>query len=153
MNKEKHELRVARDCSAEIIYAICNAIKNNDTNAFDCIESRMRHDPDFNSDPFMAGVRENILDICNACEKNIANNELKNSEIARLTEERDKTLERAEKFKGIANSTYGMTIPCRCCGKQVMADILSGKKIPISKNKYDSILTSLKLINSSAGPC
>lgn len=37
----------------------------------------------------------------------------------------------------------------RCCGKQVMADILSGKKIPISKNKYDSILTTLKLIDLS----
>ena len=47
---------------------------------------------------------------------------------------------------------YGYSIMItggRCCGKQVMADILSGKKIPISKDKYDSILTSLKLIDLS----
>ena len=100
--KENHELRVARDCLAEIIYAIRNAIKNHDINAFDCIKSRMKHDPNFNSDPFMAGVRENVKDICSAGKINITNDDLKNSEIARLAEEKDKALERAEKFKAIA---------------------------------------------------
>lgn len=138
-----------RDSLAEVIFAIRNAIYHNDSDAFRCIENRMKFDHDFNSNPFMAGVRENIKDICAAEKKNIANHDLKNSEIARLTDERDKALERAEKLKGIANSIYGMTIPTRCCGKQVMADILSGKKIPISKDKYESILTSLKLIDLS----
>jgi hypothetical protein len=149
MDKENHELRVARDCSAEIIYAIRCAITDNNTNAFDCIESRMRHDPDFKSDPFMAGVRENILDICNACEKNIANNDLKNSEIARLTEEIDKALDRAEKFKGVANSVYGITIPSRCNGKQAFCDIATGKKILIDKKKYDELVEWIDAINTT----
>lgn len=144
---ENHELRVARDCSAEIIHAIRNAIVDGNADAFDCIESRMRHDSDFNSDPFMAGVRENIKDICTAEKKNIANNDLKNSEITRLTEERDKALEQKEFYKRQANSVYGFTMPTRCCGKQLTADILSGKKIPISKKKYDDLVEYVSNIN------
>lgn len=64
-----------------------------------------------------------------------------------IREERDKALERAEKFKGIANSVYGITVPGRCCGKQVMADILSGKKIPISKDRYDDLVECVNNIN------
>lgn len=144
---ENHELRVARDCSAEIIHAIRNAIVDGNADAFDCIESRMRHDSDFNSDPFMAGVRENVKDICTAEKKNIANNDLKNSEITRLTEERDKSLEQKEFYKRQANSVYGMIIPGRCCGKQLTADILSGKKIPISKKKYDDLMECVNNIS------
>lgn len=144
---ENHELRVARDCSAEIIYAIRNAIVNGNADTFDCIESRMRHESDFNSDPFMAGVRENVKDICFHEKINITNNDLKNSEIARLAEERDKALEQKEFYKRQANSVYGMTIPSRCCGKQLTADILSGKKIPISKKKYDDLVEYVNNIN------
>lgn len=140
LDKENHEMRVARDCSAEIINAIRNAIANGDTNAFDCIESRMRHDPDFNSDPFMAGVRENVRDICNICYRNIENNNLKNSEIAKLTKERDKALEQKEFYKRQANSVYGMTLPCRCNGKQMFYDVTTGKKILVDKEKYDDIV-------------
>lgn len=104
----------------------------------------MKLDVDFNSDPFMAGVRENIKDICSAEEKNIANHELKNSEIARLTEERDKALERAEKFKGIANSVYGISIPGRCCYKQI-----TGKKILVDKEKYDDLIECVNNINTT----
>lgn len=187
--KESNELRIARDCLAEVIHAIRNAIYNNDSDAFCCIEDRMKFDHDFNSNPFMAGVRENIKDICAAEKKNIANNDLKNSEIARLstdlnewkikckakdtdyemlknklkaceiilestqdsltvtTNERDKALERAEKFKGIANSVYGMTTPGRCCGKQMWYDITTGKKIPIDKKKYDNLVEYVANIN------
>lgn len=147
MDKENYKLRVARDCLAEVIFAIRNAIYNNDSDAFRCIENRIKFDYDFNSDPFTAGVRENIKDICTAEKKNIANHDLKNSEIARLANERDRALERAEKFKGIVNSVYGMTIPTRCCGKQLMADILSGKKIPIDKKKYDDLVEYVANIN------
>lgn len=285
-DKRIKELRDTRGSMAEVIFAIRNAIYTNNCGAFDCIESRMVHDSIFNLSPFMAGVGENIKDICNAEKRNIANHELKNGEIAKAAdalnevndkneglsnmlkeisycvadimfatkgtnrditiseltyisnkigvktsddgpiygisvilntiirilkeghdwklrteeaisdytkcneaigewkrkceakdtdyemlknklqvcevtldsthelltktiEERDKALERAEKFKGIANSVYGITVPGRCCGKQLMADILSGKKIPISKDKYDAIITSLKLIDLS----
>lgn len=72
---------------------------------------------------------------------------LKNSEIARLTEERDKALERAEKFKGIANSVYGMTIPTRCFGKQMTADIVTGKKILVDKKKYDDLMECVNNID------
>lgn len=147
--KESNELRVARDCSAEIIHAIRNAIYHNDSDAFCCIENRMKFDHDFNSDPFMAVVRENIKDICTAEKRNIANHELKNSEIARLAEERDKALERAEKFKGIANSVYGMTVPGRCCGKQAFTDVATGKKIIINKVRYDSLVESVDTINTT----
>lgn len=67
--------------------------------------------------------------------------------LIKTTKERDRALERAEKFKGIANSVYGMTIPGRYCGKQLMADILSGKKIPISKDKYDDLVECVNNIN------
>lgn len=147
MDKENHELRTARDCSAEVIFAIRNAIYNNDGDAFRCIENRMKLDADFNSNPFMAGVRENIKDICSAEKKNIANHELKNSEIARLTNERDKALERAEKFKGIANSVYGITIPGRCNGKQMFCDITTGKKILIDKEKYNDLMECVNNIS------
>jgi hypothetical protein len=109
----------------------------------------MRHDPDFNSDPFMAGVRENIEDICIAIKRNIANHELKNSEISKLANERDKALDRAEKFKGIANSVYGMTIPCRCNGKPMFYDVTTGKKMLVDKEKYDDLVKWLDVINFS----
>lgn len=76
-----------------------------------------------------------------------ANDDLKNSEIARLANERDNALERAEKFKGIANSVYGMTIPSRCCGKQVFADVMTRKKILIDKKKYDDLVEYVANIN------
>lgn len=144
---ENRKLRIERDCTANIIYAILNAIVNGDAHAFNCIESRMRHDSDFNSGPFMAGVRENVKDICAAEKKNIANHDLKNNEIARLTEERDKALEQKEFYKRQANSVYGFVMPIRCCGKQVMADILSGKKIPVDKKKYDDLVEKVFIIN------
>lgn len=144
---ENRKLRVERDCTASIIYAIRNAITDCNTDAFDCIESRIIHDSDFNSDPFMAGVRENVKDICTAEKRNVANHDLKNSEIARLTEERDKALEQKEFYKRQANTVYGFTIPTRCCGKQLTADILSGKKIPISKKKYDDLVEYVNNIN------
>lgn len=64
-----------------------------------------------------------------------------------ITKERDKALERAEFYKRQANSVYGMTVPTRCCGKQVMTDILSGKKIPIDKKKYDDLVEYVANIN------
>ena len=138
-----------RDSLAEVISAIRNAIYNNNSDAFRCIENRIKIDKDFNSDSFMVEVRENIKDIVTAEKKNITNNELKNSEIARLTKERDKALERAEKFKGIANSIYGMTIPVRCCGKQAFADVTTGKKILIDKKKYDDLVEWIDAINTT----
>jgi hypothetical protein len=145
MDKEFKELFSIRNSLAEVIFAIRNAIYNNDSDAFRCIENRMKFDADFNSDPFMAGVKENIKDICFGEKKNIANHELKDGEIAKLAE-------KIEKLKSQFNSMYGYDVMItggRCCGKQLMADILNGKKIPISKDKYDSILTSLKLIDIS----
>lgn len=147
MNKEIKELRDTRGSIAEVMFAIRNAICNNNSGAFDCILNRMMHDSDFSSSPFMAGVRENIKDICAAEKKNIANHDLKNGEIARLSEERDKAIERAEFYKRQANSIYGMTVPTRCCGKLVMADILSGKKIPVDKKKYDDLVEYVSNIN------
>ena len=147
MNKEIKELRDTRGSLAEVIFAIRNAICNNNSDAFRCINNRMIYDPDFNSDPFMAGVRENIKDVCTAEKRNIANYDLKNSEISKLTKERDKALERAEKFKGIANSVYGMTIPGRCCGKQITADVITGKKILVDKEKYDNLVEYVANIN------
>lgn len=147
MNKEIKELRTMRDCLASIMHAIRNAICDNNSGAFDCIESRMIHDSDFNSSPFMTGVRENIKDICIAEKKNIANHELKNSEIARLANEKKQALERSEFYKRQANSVYGMIVPTRCCGKQLMADILSGKKIPVDKKKYDDLVEYIANIN------
>ena len=147
LTKEIRKFTSIRDSLAEVIYAIRNAIFDRNSDAFNCIESRMRNDSDFNSDPFMAGIRENIIDICTAEKKNIANHELKNSEIARLTEEIDKALERAEKFKGIVNSVYGMTIPGRCCGKQMFCDIATGKKILVDKKKYDDLVEYVDNIN------
>lgn len=245
MNKEIKELRTMRDCLASIMHAIRNAICDNNSAAFDCIESRIIHDSDFNSSPFMAGVRENIEDICDVEKRNIVKYAFKCRELARsskelsdaadaLNEVNDKneeltnilkeitsyvadimlatrttdhdkmisdlmdvslkmgvktmddgpmygisvilamlirflkekceTLELNEKYKNRLNSMYGycdtddaainycmhdIIITGRCCGKQLMADILSEKKIPISKDKYDSILTSLKLIDLS----
>lgn len=147
LTKEIHKYASIRDALAEVIYAIRNAIYDRNSDAFDCIKARMINDPDFNSDPFMAGIRENVKDICSAGKINITNNELKNSEIARLTKERDKALERAEKFKGIANSVYGMTIPGRCCGKQMFCDITTGKKILVDKEKYDDLMKCVNNIS------
>ena len=80
---EKKKLISMRTSLAEVIFAILNAIYHNDNKAFCRIENRMKIDSDFNSDPFMAVVRENIIDICAAEKKNISNHELKNSEIAK----------------------------------------------------------------------
>jgi hypothetical protein len=90
LTKEIQKYTSIRDALAEVIYAIRNAIFNRNSDAFNCIESRMRNDSDFNSDPFMAGIKENIIDICAAEKKNIANHDLKNSEIARLANKNDK---------------------------------------------------------------
>lgn len=138
--KENRELRAARDCTASVICAIRNAIYNNDSDALGCIENRMTFDTDFNSDPFMVGVGENIKDICSAVEINFELKELYKSQFS-------KALERAEFYKRQANSVYGMTVPTRCCGKQLMADILSGKKIPIDKKKYDNLVEYVANIN------
>lgn len=56
-------------------------------------------------------------------------------------------LERAEFYKRQANSVYGMIVPTRCCGKQLMADILSGKKIPVDKRKYDDLMECINKIS------
>lgn len=146
---KKHRLRVARNAIAEVMFAMRNAIYNNDRDAFCCINDRMIHDSDFSSDPFMAGVRENIRDICNACFRNIENNNLKNSEIARLTKERDDALELKEMYKRQANSVYGMSIPCRCNGKQMFYDITTGKKILVDKEKYDDLVECVNTINTT----
>lgn len=143
MNKEIKELRDTRGSIAEVMFAIRNAICNNNGGAFDCIESSMVCDSIFNSTPFMAGVRENIKDICTAEKRNIANHDLKNGEISKLSE-------KIEKLKGQLNSMYGYSIMItgsRCCGKQVMADILSGKKIPVDKKKYDDLVEYVSNIN------
>jgi hypothetical protein len=66
-----------------------------------------------------------------------------------MQDERDKALERAEKFKGIANSVYGMTIPGRCNGKQAFCDIATGKKILIDKKKYDELVEWIDAINTT----
>jgi uncharacterized coiled-coil DUF342 family protein len=66
-----------------------------------------------------------------------------------IQEERDKALERAEKFKGVANSVYGMTIPSRCNGKQMFCDIATGKKILIDKKKYDELVEWIDAINTT----
>lgn len=60
-----------------------------------------------------------------------------------IQEERDRALEQKEFYKRQANSVYGITIPTRFCSRQLMADILSGKKIPIDKKKYDDLVESL----------
>jgi DNA repair exonuclease SbcCD ATPase subunit len=66
-----------------------------------------------------------------------------------MQDERDKALERAEKFKGIVNSVYGMTIPGRCNGKQAFCDIATGKKILIDKKKYDELVEWIDAINTT----
>lgn len=66
-----------------------------------------------------------------------------------IQEERDNALERAEKFKGIANSVYGMTMPSRCNGKQMFCDIATGKKILIDKKKYDELVEWIDAINTT----
>lgn len=139
ISKEKYRLRSTRNAIAEVVCAIRNAICNNDKDAFCCIENRMKLDVDFNSDPFMAGVRENIKDICAAEKRNLANHELKNSEISKLAKERDKALEDKEVYKRQANSVYGMTIPCGC----------NGKKILINKEKYDDLIECVNTINAT----
>lgn len=63
------------------------------------------------------------------------------------TKERDKALEQKEFYKRQANSVYGMTVPTRCCGKQIIADILSGKKILVDKRKYDDLVEYVANIN------
>lgn len=136
-----------RNSLAEVIYAMRNAICNNDSDAFRCIENRMKFDPDFNSDPFMAGVRENIKDICIAIKRNIANHELKNSEITRLANEKKQALERSEFYKRQANSVYGMIVPTRRCGKQAFCDAVNGKKILIDKKKYDDLIECVNNIS------
>lgn len=145
--KEIKELRDTRGSIAEVMFAIRNAIYNNDSDAFDCIESRMIHDSDFSSDPFMAGVRENIKDICDAEKRNIANHELKNGEIARLANEKERALERAEFYKRMANSVYGIIMSRRCNGKQAFCDIVNGKKILVDKKKYDDLVEYVANIN------
>lgn len=139
ISKEKYCLHSTRNAIAEVVFAIRNAIYNNDKDAFCCIENRMKLDIDFNSDPFMAGVRENIKDICAAEKRNLANHELKNSEISKLAKERDKALEHKEFYKRQANSVYGMSIPCRC----------NGKKILINKEKYDDLIECVNTINAT----
>lgn len=64
-----------------------------------------------------------------------------------MREERDKALERAEFYKRQANSIYGMTVPGRCCGKQMFCDIATGKKILIDKKKYDDLVEYVANIN------
>jgi len=160
LTKEIQKYTSIRDALAEVIYAIRNAIFNRNSDAFNCIESRMKNDSDFNSDPFMAGIRENIIDICTAEKKNIANNDLKNSEIARLANKNDKRkeilelradisrlLKEKEMYKRIANSVYGIGIPSRCNGKQAFCDIATGKKILIDKEKYDDLMECVNNIS------
>lgn len=148
MLKNKHEacevvldstydlLTKTRNSLAEVIFAIRNAIYNNDSDAFRCIENRMKFDKDFNSDPLMAGVRENIKDICAAEKKK--NDKAK--EVQELRSEISDLLQKNEFYKRTANSLYGMTIPGRCCGKQMTADVITGKKILVDKKKYDDLL-------------
>lgn len=64
-------------------------------------------------------------------------------------EERDKALEQKEFYKRQANSVYGMTVPCRCNGKQMFYDITTGKKILVDKEKYDDLVKWLDVINFS----
>ncbi len=151
LTKEIQKFTSIRDSLAEVIFAIRNAICNNDSEAFRCINDRMKFDPAFNSGPFMAGVRENIKDICRSEKLHIANNDLLSSEIARLVKEKDKALERAEFYKRQANSVYGMSIPYRCNGKHGLRDMLdefaTGKKILIDKKKYDDLLECVNNIS------
>lgn len=105
----------------------------------------------------------------------IISNKLKSCEIVlestqacltEMTNKRDKALERAEKYKGRLNSIYGyhdtddaaveyclydygIITGGRCCGKQLMNDILSGKKIPINKEKYDDLVEFTNNLNST----
>jgi hypothetical protein len=147
MDKEFKELFSIRNSLAEVIFAIRNAIYNNDSDAFRCIENRMKFDADFNSDPFMAGVRENIKDICYAEKRNIANHELKDGEIAKLVKEKNNLYALKNNYKRIANSVYGITIPGRCNGKQMFCDITTGKKILVDKEKYDDLMECVNNIS------
>lgn len=221
MIKEIKQLRDTRGSMAEVIFAMRNAMCYNNNAALSCINDRMIHDTVFNSDPFMTGVGENIRDICDACFKNIANYELKNSEITKAADalkkvndknegltnilkeiidyvadimlatrttdydkmisdltdvslkigvktiddgpmygisvtltilikilrERNSLFALKNNYKRMANSIYGMTIPCRCNGKQMYADITTGKKILIDKEKYDDLMECVNDIN------
>lgn len=61
-----------------------------------------------------------------------------------MQDERDKALERAEKFKGIANSVYGMSMPGRSC-----FCASTDKKILIDKKKYDELVKWIDAINTT----
>ena len=69
------------------------------------------------------------------------------SSLTATIKERDEALERAERFKGIANSVYGISLPCRCNGKQMFYDVTTGKKILVDKEKYDDLIKWLDTIN------
>ncbi len=66
-----------------------------------------------------------------------------------LKKERDKALEQKEFYKRLANSVYGMTIPCRCNGKQKFYDVTTGKKILVDKKKYDDLIECVNNINTT----
>lgn len=214
-------MRMLKEIS-EVIYAIKNAVYDNNTGALDCIKNRMYYS--FGSDYFtrdMNDIRTNILDICAYEKKNIANHKLKNSEITKAADalkkvndknegltnilkeiidyvadimlatrttdydkmisdltdvslkigvktiddgpmygisvtltilikilrERNSLFALKNNYKRMANSIYGMTIPCRCNGKQMYADITTGKKILIDKEKYDDLMECVNDIN------
>lgn len=69
------------------------------------------------------------------------------SSLTATIKERDKALEGKEFYKRQANSVYGMIVPTRCGGKQIIADILSGKKILIDKKRYDDLVEYVANIN------
>ena len=71
------------------------------------------------------------------------------SSLTATIKERDKALEQKEFYKRQANSVYGMTVPCRCNGKQMFYDVITGKKILVDKEKYDDLIKWLDTINFS----
>ena len=71
------------------------------------------------------------------------------SSLTATINERDKALEQKEFYKRQANSVYGMTVPCRCNGKQMFYDVITGKKILVDKEKYDDLIKWLDTINFS----
>lgn len=67
--------------------------------------------------------------------------------LIKIVEERNKALDLKEQYRRIANSVYGMTIPGRCCGKQMFYDVTTGTKILIDKKKYDDLVEYVANIN------
>lgn len=67
--------------------------------------------------------------------------------LIRILKERNSLFALKDHYKRMANSIYGISIPGRCCGKQMTADVITGKKILVDKEKYDDLMECVNNIS------